>query len=216
MSNIQGRAFGSALLFFALFAGCQSVPRPDDLIVPGVRVGQVTQGSTEASLRAAFGETASAKLLPGDELNDREEYVTILYEDDPSRKLVAGWTDKSASQLSYVSVCRTYLPTTARCAWHTDKGVRMGLTLKELERRNGRPFFVGSWQTDFAPGAVDSWGGGLLAQELVGVQTSLCLAQDELPKEFSSIDTWPAPSSNAVLQRFNPTLCEIVVTFGGR
>jgi hypothetical protein len=164
----------------------------------------VTPDSTEASLRAVFGEKAVTKLLPGDEMNE-EEYVTILYGEDPSRTLTVVWDDKSASHLRYIGVCRS-----RQCVWHTQSGIRMGVTLTELERRNGRPLSVSSWATDYYPGAVESWEGGLLEKELEGVNTSLCLSTEQA----GQIDTGPGElSSNPVLKRFNPKLCEIEVSF---
>lgn len=207
MSNHQGWAFGSTLLLFVLCEGCREVP--DDLIVPRVRVGSVMPDSTGESLRAVLGAQAVTELLPGDDLNE-EQYVTKLYETDPSRKLIVGWEDKSASRLRYVKVCASALNTP--CAWHTEGGVRMGLTLQELERRNGRPFSVGSWQTDFDPGAVKSWNAGILAKQLDGVYLSLCLPEADYSETYS-IDPLPIPSNHPVLQRLNPVVCEMVVTF---
>ncbi len=96
-----------------------------------------------------LGGKAVTKLIPEDEIRG-EEYVTTLYENDPSRKLILGGEDRSASHLRYFNVCGSYLPSTP-CAWHTDGGVRMGLTLRELERLDGGPFLIGSWQIDFSP-----------------------------------------------------------------
>jgi hypothetical protein len=214
MGNFQGWAFGSTLLLFTLCQGCQSAPQPDDLIVPGVRVGQVNRDSTEASLRAIFGEKAVTKLIPGDDLSE-EKYVTILFENDASRKLMVVWEERSATHLRYVDVCTGYRPTTP-CGWHTADGIRMGLTLRELEEQNSRPFWVSSWNTDFAPGLVDSWEGGLLAKDLDGVEISLCLPQGEFPDELYRINTWPAPSNNPILQRHNPAVCEIAVSFDSK
>ena len=55
----------------------------------------------------------------------------------------------------------------------------------------------------------------MLAQQLDGVEASLCVPQGEYSETYS-IDPWPTPSNNQVLQRLNPVLCEIVVAFDRR
>ena len=89
----------------------------DWLIVPGERGGPITAKSIESSLRAAIG--AGAVVAPPIQI-DGKTWV-------PGVEIRPGKPRES---------------TGADCKWWTAAGVRVGVTFRELEKLNGKPFML--------------------------------------------------------------------------
>src|SRR5262245_46116766 len=99
----------------AVIAGAQPQPRPtnDDLIVPGVRVGAVSSNSTQASLHKALGKAIAEK---DTEVGGEFQPSSVIYDDDPTRRLVILWNDEKPAHPRVVLIC--FVPMEAPCRWH--------------------------------------------------------------------------------------------------
>ncbi len=144
-------------------AACTS--RHDWTVVPGVRVGPITASSSAQDLRKAFGDSAVA-----DKDIDVGEGVTEpgtdIYEKTPEKRLAVLWADPATRKHpSKVIICYQLLQ--GECAWRTSDGIGMNTSLKDLERRNGRPFKLMGFGWDLS-GTVSSWEGGSLAALIKG------------------------------------------------
>jgi len=145
---------------FLLFAAVLSAAT-DDVIVPGLRVGPVTRTSTEQSLLRSLGKSAmKAEIDVGEGMTERG---LIIYEDDPARRLAVTWDHGRPAHPALVFIC--YQRLNSPCRWRTASGIGIGLTLKDLERHNSRPFELTGAGTDVSGNGV-SFNGGRLAREL--------------------------------------------------
>jgi len=191
----------------------------DDLIVPGERIGPVTRTSTERSLLQTLGSSAvRAQIDIGEGMT---EPGLIIYKDDPARRLEVVWSDQEPRHPVTIFICRDIVE--ARCQWHTARGIGFGTTLKDLERRNGKPFELMGWGTDVS-GNVTSYQGGKLERELRpfgALALTLVPRLDHgeyVPKlsqsEFDEVEGEKfIPSSNKVMQKLNPYVGAMTLEF---
>ena len=192
----------------------------DDLIVPGLRVGPVTRTSTEAALLRTLGKAAVKEDVEVGE--GMTEPGLVIYKSDPTRTLAVVWGDDKPAHPASVFIC--YDSAAARCRWHTASGIGTGTTLRDLERRNGKPFEMVVWGSDVG-GNVTSFDGGKLEQELKSYGVlALNLAPhtdpqgEYIPKLTSEeaeavLGEKIVSSSHPVLQKLNPYVASMSLEF---
>ena len=186
----------------------------DDLIVPGLRVGPVTRTSTEAALRQSLGKDA----VKGDiEIGEGStEPGLILFNNDPTRRLAVLWNEEKPAHPGAVVIC--YGEVEKPCKWHTASGITRGTTLKDLERRNGKPFKLTGFGWDLG-GNITSFEGGQLERELRPGEGWLGLtlgpsAVTLTEKEGAAIDGDKVlTSTHPVLQKSNPLVVSLTLQF---
>lgn len=193
----------------ALLAIAISPAIADDLIVPGIRVGPVTRMSTEQSLLRALGKAAVKEDVDVGE--GMWEPGLVIYKNDPGRRLDVVWNEEKPQHPRIVFLC--YDAEVGKpCRWRTSSGIGVGTTLKELERRNGKPFGMIGWGSDVG-GNLVSFQDGRLERELPGLMLTLGpetnnkgeyvpnLSHEESNAVLGEIIL---PSSHPVLQKLNP------------
>lgn len=111
---------------------------------------------SEAALRTAYGEdNIVEQTLPGPE---GESYTaTVLYADDPSRRLEIVWRDP-ATRMQPASVTVSG----ERSVWTGPNGLSLGDSLARVEELNGRPFKLWGFGWDYG-GWVSDWDEGAFA-----------------------------------------------------
>jgi hypothetical protein len=184
-------------------------------VAPRLRVGPITALTTRADLDQLFGEAF---------VKDGQVYVgegefkpgTLVNEDDPSRALAILWRDPPQPKVpSSVSICDQLRQ--GPCRWHTASGITHGMTLKELERLNGRPFRLCGFAWD-DEGTVVSWQGGLLEAKPRGCgRLMLRLRPDSdatgSPEWRQVMGAREFSSGHAAMQKLNPRVYEMLVDF---
>jgi hypothetical protein len=182
---------------------------PDDLIVPGVRVGPVARTSTEQALLETLGNDA---VKAEADTGEGPESGLMIYKDDPTRRLFVVWNDEKPVLPSIIYICLGTLD--AQCRWRTASGIGMRTTLQELEKLNGRAFKMVGWGSDVG-GNVVSFEAGKLDQELMSSGRLLVTLDHRYAKEggYSPLLTREESdaveggfilSSHPVLQKLNP------------
>lgn len=135
-----------------LATSAQAAQDDDFLIVPGQGAGSITKDASEASLRAVFG---AGRVMP-QAVWIGEGFACqgsrIFFDDGDSLNVT--WLDPEA-KLGAVSV------QVNGQRWKTKEGVRLGMSLKEPERINGKPFDLLGFGWDHGGGLM-SWEGGHL------------------------------------------------------
>ena len=128
-------------------------------IEPGRGAGALKPGGSEADLREAYG--ASQVRASRIELGEGDTAPgTILFPDDPDRRLQILWADSSARRAPERLILRG-----ERSRWRLPRGISLGTSLAELEDKNGRPFTLAGFGWDYA-GVIVSWNGGALDSTL--------------------------------------------------
>lgn len=110
--------------------------------------------TSEQALIAKFGK-ANVKREMIYVAEGGEEDGTVLFPNDPKRRVEIVWKQKKGRKSP------EWLRVPAESRWSVF-GLRNGMTLAELEKRNGRGFRFSGFGWDYG-GAVTDWRGGTLA-----------------------------------------------------
>lgn len=132
-------------------------PSLDRVIVPGERVGQITWDTNEAELVALFGRenVLAADIDTGE---GDSEPGTVIYPEDDAQRLNILWRDPETREHP-----RSIQIFGSSSKWKTDKGISLGMTLKELEGINTMPFRLFGFGHD-GSGIVFHCGRGILKE----------------------------------------------------
>jgi hypothetical protein len=111
--------------------------------------GPFAKDSSHAKLVAAFG-AKNVTFKDVDAAEGSKEKATVLFDDDPTKRIVVFWHDEKArSRPSMINV-------SAPSLWVGPGGVGNGMKLTDLEKLNGKPFKLAGFD----------WGGGGFVREL--------------------------------------------------
>jgi hypothetical protein len=199
-------------LFFPLItvilvtgATAASAQDGDFLIVPGERVGRITADASEDSLRTIYGDDRVEPAL----VAMGEGFVCkgsrILFDNDEFLEIT--WLDteaKTAPAAVYVN----------GASWRTGDGIGLGISLRELEAINGKPFRLAGFSWDYG-GTIISWGSGRLEDRIP--KTLLVLipdgeAYERVGPEAGQVDgDIEFSSGHPVMQKLNPLLVRLGV-----
>jgi hypothetical protein len=189
----------------------------DWLIVPGERVGPITESTSEAMLASLFG---SDNIEPVDvHLGEGfTEPGTAVYPDVASRRLEVVWLDDDRTVPKEVRL------TGDSSNWRTTEGISLGSTLKEIERLNGFPFRLVGFAFDYG-GTITDCGRGRLAMLgctdaddiLQGRTIVLRLGPSAearvLPEYRQVIGDRVFSSGHPAMQSLNPGVYQMIVLF---
>ena len=190
-------------------AKVKSVPIPR-IIEPGARLGPVTGMSSLENLRGALGpRSVSLELVLSDDGKSRVSGA-VIYPTDSHKRIELAWADTVGKTRPRWARVRN-----AASWWHTPAGVRIGTTLVELEKLNGRAFTVQSFRAGERRSAVRSWNKGNLADELEkNARIWLAVSASATKAQMTPISQGnPLPSGDPPLRRLSPHVTEIFVHF---
>jgi len=135
--------------------------------------------------------------------------ASVLFPSDPKRRLEVWWSNPAARSGTYLIVIN------GKSTWSAPGGLRLGLTLAELEKLNHKTFKLKGFDKD-GVATVSDWGDGVLASLPGGCKSGLSLHADSkapadavsalsADREYSSDD----PEMRAV----KPTVSEILIGY---
>jgi hypothetical protein len=206
---MKPQAMTAAVLAVLLFA-CLTLTGQTDpwIILPAGRTGSaITNKTSEGDLKRIYGsQNVTTEKI---EVEGALYEFTILFSRDPQRRLRISYTD--AEKLHPQEV----LITGNKSVWQTIHNVSVGMTLKELEAINTRPFRVGCFCTD-QPGVIWSFEQGSLAEfDRQPYKVWLQLDEDCHPNKaaFLQIFNKGGLSSQPAFQVLNPCVDSIKVQF---
>jgi len=189
----------------------QAAPDPW-LILAGGEKGAINANTTRKDLVRMYG---AANIVEEDvNLGEGDiESATILFPKDAKRSIQILWKDpdkKTAPDSLTIRGCAS--------RWKTAHNISLGMSLKQLEDLNGKPFHLSGLGWEYA-GTVLSWADGTLAPDLSGAQGHVilrltCSGNPVTREEGSAV----APdgdfsSQNPIMQKINPTVGEIKWVF---
>lgn len=169
-------------------------------------VGPLDRNASHAGLERAFGrnKVGQEEIFAGGDT----ETMTVVFADDPRRKLLVGWRDQANRRgLARVTI-------EGRSRWSVG-GLAVGSPLVAVERLNGRAFKLNDYEGDFGGDVID-WMGGHLEKLPDGCVLGATLAIDEahagaLMKEVARPDG--LLSSHETLRAANPVVSRLFVSF---
>ena len=135
--------------------------------------------------------------------------ASIIYPKDPKRRLEVWWLQPERRKDTYL------IAINGQSTWAGPDGLRLGLSLADLEKLNHKPFKLKGFDKDSVASVTD-WDGGVLAVLPGGCKAGVALRADArvpptalsaLPsdREFCSVD----PAMRAA----NPSVTEILIGY---
>ena len=194
---------------------------PDNfVIIPGEQVGTIRANSTEAELMAMLGKenvTIHDTIYVGE---GATEPGTTLFKGTPDEVQIL-WVDKKAFARPEAVIVRpaTDKPGTVGkvTQWSTADGLKIGTTLKDVEKLNGKPFSLYGFSWDYG-GTVSNWQGGTYQAKDGKSYISLVFGYGELSAEQEKLSEKVMgdsefSSSNPAMQQLNPTVQTMTIRF---
>jgi hypothetical protein len=135
--------------------------------------------------------------------------ASVIFPDDPQQRLEVWWTNASWHSGTYLIVIA------GKSDWTAPGGLRLGLTLAELEKLNHKSFKLKGFDKDGIANISD-WDGGALGSLAGGCRSGVNLRAD--PKASAKIVGALSPtkeyaSSNPQMRAAKPTVSEVLIGY---
>lgn len=120
----------------------------------------------KASLKAHFGAANVVdESVPGPE--GSQFAATVIFPRDPTKRLEVIWQDEAAQKR--IGDAATYRE---GADWTLIGGVKIGSSLEDVRKANGKPFVISGFGWDYGGYVVD-WGGGAFGENDAGCHVSV-------------------------------------------
>lgn len=187
----------------------------DWIIVPGVRVGSIGKNTAESELKRIYGEQHVVAGAIDDGEGSRIQGTT-LFPENTEKSLFILWAEQTHEHVSEVHIGNK------GTVWKTKNGITIDTPLKVIEQKNGRPVNIAGFGSDFGGTIYDGNGGalkelgaetdhGLQGRTLI-LRVSPSTEARNLP-EYDSVIGGDWKSDHPTIQKLNPTVREIIVSF---
>lgn len=174
-------------------------------------VGKITKETSHSSLEKAYGKK-NVKLTQVSGAEGETSLGTEIYLNEKNKRASVIWGDTSKKQ-------RPVSITIRGSIWELSNGIKIGSTLKELEKINGGPFSLMGFGWDYG-GTIIDWKGGKLEKLKKSPGNAIVLILD-LPESYDNDEGFRKAdpvmgdstfdSSNTLLQEINPVVSQIAV-----
>ncbi|MFN8349092.1 MAG: hypothetical protein U0X91_29095 [Spirosomataceae bacterium] len=181
--------------------------------IPGVQAGSVKANSSETSLKERLG----AENVLRDSVYIGEGFYekgTTLYKGTPEEAQIL-WKDT----VNFANPDNVLIrPAEGKPnQWLVEGGIKIGMTLAELEKINGKSFSVSGFGWDYG-GFVADWKGGKLAGKEGVSNLVVRLGYDYNDEKLISVaekvsGEGPFSSNNPAMQKLNPKITELSIRF---
>lgn len=156
-------------------------------------------------LALAVSYDARNMIFTHEQVQGTQVGVTVMFPKDPKRRLEVWWRNSNRTGLYLIDIA-------GKSIWVAPKGLRLGLTLEQVEKLNHKPFKLKGFDENGVASVAD-WDGGELAslpggcKASASVQAKAKSAAAELPAkdQYSSDD--PA------MRALKPTVSEILIGY---
>lgn len=171
--------------------------------------GPFARAANHAQLESAFG-AKNVVFTQVDGPGNTKLNASVIFPDDPKRRLEVLWHDEAARARPSAIVI------TGASQWQAPGGLRLGMTLVEIERRNGKAFQLSGFAGDYG-GSVTDWDAGKLDQLPGDCRMGMRFVADgkaarEAVSRVAAEETFSsaAPEIRAV----RPRVYEIIIGYG--
>jgi hypothetical protein len=131
--------------------------------------GAFARNSSHLRLAQAFG-SQNITFTEVDGPDNTKLMASVLYPKDPRQRLEVLWENEaSRSDLQLIVI-------NGRSSWNAPKGLRLGLSLASIEKLNGKPFKLRTF--DASGATILDWQGGALASLPGGCKINMRLVMD--------------------------------------
>jgi hypothetical protein len=131
--------------------------------------------------------------------------VTVMFPKDPKRRLEVWWQNPNRTGTYLIDIAGSSI-------WTGPKGLRLGLSLEQLEKLNHKPFKVKGFDADGVASVAD-WDGGELGSLSGGCKAGVNVQA----KDKTAASTLPAKdqysSDDPAMRALKPTVSEILIGY---
>jgi hypothetical protein len=143
------------------------------------------------------------------DVNGTKVGASILFPKDPKRRLEIWWNNPGSRSDTYLILIN------GQSTWTAPGGMKLGMTLAELEKLNHKPFKLKGFDKD-NNATVSDWDGGALATLAGGCKSGVTLQPD--PKASpDAISALPADkeftSDDPLMRELKPKVSEILIGY---
>jgi hypothetical protein len=187
----------------------QPRPKPAERTHSVTCAGPFARTANHAQLEAAFG-AKNVVFTQVDAPGGTKLNASVVFPDDPKRRLEVLWHDEAARARPSAIVI------TGASRWLGPRGVRLGLAMAEIEKRNGKPFRLSGFGGDYG-GSVADWDGGKLDQLGGACRMGMRFVADAkaAPEALAKVGgDQPFSSNDAEMRTVKPRVSEIIVGYG--
>lgn len=170
--------------------------------------GVFGRDSSQVKLAMAF-RSRNVTFTQVDAASGGKTMASVVFSKDPKRRLEVWWSKPSKRSDTHLIVIN------GTSEWTGPGGLRLGLTLAELEQRNGKPFKLSGFDKNNVA-TLSSWNGGTLASPAGGCKVGISLRAASTASA-AAISALPGDrelnSADVALRAVNPTVSEILVAY---
>jgi hypothetical protein len=170
--------------------------------------GAFSKESSHLRLAMTF-DSKNVAFADVDASNGSKVPASVVFPTDPKRRLEVWWSNAAERRDTYLIVIN------GKSTWTAPGGMKLGLTIPQLEKLNHKPFKLKGFDKD-GVATVSDWDGGVLATIPGGCKSGLSLHADpkvsadalsqlSSDKEFSSSDD--------AIRAAKPTVSEILIGY---
>jgi hypothetical protein len=143
------------------------------------------------------------------DVNGTQVGASILFAKEPKRRLEIWWGNQANRSDTYLILIN------GQSTWTAPGGLRLGLTLADLQKLNRKPFKLKGFDKDKIA-AVSDWGDGALATIPGGCKSGVNL-QADTKADADALSAFPADkefgSDDAALRAIKPKVSEILIGY---
>jgi hypothetical protein len=159
-------------------------------------------------LALAVAYDARDMIFTHETVQGAEVGVTVMFPKDPRRRLEVWWQNPNRTGLYLIDIA-------GKSIWTAPKGLRLGLSLEQLERLNRKPFKLNGFNAD-GIASVEDWNGGALADLPGGCKAGVSLRANghksgQAGKDLPAKDEYS--SDDPALRALRPTVSEILIGY---
>ena len=170
--------------------------------------GTFAKDSSHLKLAMTF-DTKNITFTDVDANNGTKVPASVLFPNDPKRRLEVWWSNPRDRSGTYLIVIN------GKSTWSAPSGLRLGLTLQQLEKLNKKPFKLKGFDKD-GVASISDWDGGELANLPGGCKSGISMRAD--PKAPADAVSALAPdkeygSQDPQMLAAKPTVSEVLIGY---
>jgi hypothetical protein len=170
--------------------------------------GTFAKDSSHLKLAMTF-DSKNITFTDVDASNGTKVPASVLFPSDPKRRLEVWWSNQAARSGTYLIVIN------GKSIWTAPGGLRLGLTVAQLEKLNKKAFKLKGFDKD-GVATVSDWDGGELANLPGGCKSGLSLRAD--PKSPADAVSALSPdkeynSQDPEVLAVKPTVSEVLIGY---
>ena len=187
------------ILTLLLCFSVASAAEEDLTVVPGKRVGPITALSSLSTLQALFGKANVVNgKIPGPEGSELDG--ATLFKGTPKELEIVWHEENVGKRISAITIVGK--------AWKFDSGLKLGMTIEEVEKINGKAYIVGGFDWDY--GGYSNFEGGKLAE---GLSVRFSPTESNYPSKI--MGEVQVPSTDKDLLAAKPVVTSLTLYFPG-